>query len=95
MQVIRIVVPQQLMLSNTLIPRKCKIFRFTHTIKRRKYFSNFFFSDTIFILGPSHHYRLGGCALTRTTEYETPLYNLIIDQESEWRDCNRINILNI
>lgn len=37
--------------------------------------------DTVFILGPSHHYRLGGAALTQTTEYETPLYNLIIDQE--------------
>lgn len=37
--------------------------------------------DTIFILGPSHHYRLSGAALTQTTEYETPLYNLIIDRE--------------
>lgn len=37
--------------------------------------------DTIFVLGPSHHYRLSGCALTQTTEYQTPLYNLIIDQE--------------
>ncbi len=37
--------------------------------------------DTVFILGPSHHVRLNGCALTRTLEYETPLYNLIIDQE--------------
>jgi len=36
--------------------------------------------DTIFILGPSHHVRLNGCALTQTDEYETPLYNLIIDQ---------------
>jgi AmmeMemoRadiSam system protein B len=38
--------------------------------------------DTIFILGPSHHVRLSGCALTQTNEYETPLYNLIIDEES-------------
>lgn len=37
--------------------------------------------DTVFILGPSHHVRLSGCALTQTQEYETPLYNLIIDQE--------------
>lgn len=37
--------------------------------------------DTVFILGPSHHVRLNGCALTRAVEYETPLYNLIIDQE--------------
>lgn len=37
--------------------------------------------DTVFILGPSHHVSLNGCALTQTVEYETPLYNLIIDQE--------------
>ncbi len=37
--------------------------------------------DTVFILGPSHHVRLNGCALTQTFEYETPLYNLKIDQE--------------
>lgn len=37
--------------------------------------------DTVFILGPSHHVYLNGCALTQTAEYETPLYNLIIDQE--------------
>lgn len=36
--------------------------------------------DTIFILGPSHHVRLNGCALTAAAEYETPLFNLIIDQ---------------
>ena len=40
--------------------------------------------DTIFILGPSHHVRLAGCALTQTSEYETPLYNLIIDEESKY-----------
>ncbi|KAF6037031.1 MEMO1 [Bugula neritina] len=33
----------------------------------------------VFILGPSHHYRLQGCALSRTKEYETPLYNLKLD----------------
>lgn len=37
--------------------------------------------DTVFILGPSHHVYLNGCALTQTLEYETPLYNLVIDQE--------------
>lgn len=35
----------------------------------------------IFILGPSHHVYLKGCALSATTEYETPLYNLAIDQK--------------
>ncbi|XP_077994147.1 protein MEMO1-like isoform X2 [Glandiceps talaboti] len=33
----------------------------------------------VFILGPSHHVRLSGCALSSTTSYSTPLYNLPID----------------
>ncbi|KAJ8947094.1 hypothetical protein NQ318_002452 [Aromia moschata] len=33
----------------------------------------------IFILGPSHHVRLSGCALTTTDKYKTPLYNLHVD----------------
>jgi len=35
----------------------------------------------VFILGPSHHVSLGGCALTQTKTYSTPLYDLIVDQE--------------
>eukprot|EP00112_Aurelia_sp_Birch-Aquarium-sp1_P019674 Seg492.6 transcript_id=Seg492.6/GoldUCD/mRNA.D3Y31 product="Protein MEMO1" protein_id=Seg492.6/GoldUCD/D3Y31 len=35
----------------------------------------------VFILGPSHHYGLPGCALTAAVTYETPLYNLKIDVE--------------
>lgn len=35
----------------------------------------------IFILGPSHHVRLSGCALTETHHYQTPLYDLTIDQK--------------
>lgn len=35
----------------------------------------------VFILGPSHHFSLPGCALTQTKSYETPLYDLEIDQE--------------
>ncbi|XP_055338247.1 protein MEMO1-like [Paramacrobiotus metropolitanus] len=34
----------------------------------------------IFVLGPSHHVYLDGCALTTMKQYETPLYNLPIDQ---------------
>jgi len=33
----------------------------------------------IFILGPSHHYYLQGCALSKCTEYQTPVGNLPID----------------
>ncbi|RVE44493.1 hypothetical protein evm_010897, partial [Chilo suppressalis] len=35
----------------------------------------------IFILGPSHHVRLGGCALSSMDKYQTPLYDLIIDKQ--------------
>lgn len=35
----------------------------------------------IFILGPSHHMYLPGCAVTSLSQYETPLYNLSIDTE--------------
>lgn len=35
----------------------------------------------IFILGPSHHVRLSGCALTSTSKYKTPFYDLIVDQK--------------
>lgn len=35
----------------------------------------------VFILGPSHHVRLRGCALTTADKYETPLYDLKIDTE--------------
>ncbi|TMW56516.1 hypothetical protein Poli38472_006526 [Pythium oligandrum] len=35
----------------------------------------------VFILGPSHHFYLRGCAVSSATEYETPLGNIPIDQE--------------
>jgi len=35
----------------------------------------------VFILGPSHHVYLTGCAVTQTLTYETPLYNLKVDTE--------------
>ncbi|XP_033733789.1 protein MEMO1-like [Pecten maximus] len=35
----------------------------------------------VFILGPSHHVRLSGCALTSTEIYSTPLYDLTVDQQ--------------
>jgi len=36
----------------------------------------------VFILGPSHHVYLDGCALSRCKEYVTPLGNLPIDVET-------------
>ncbi|KAK8773857.1 hypothetical protein V5799_011611 [Amblyomma americanum] len=35
----------------------------------------------VFILGPSHHARLGGCGLSPAKAYRTPFYDLTIDQE--------------
>ncbi len=35
--------------------------------------------STVFILGPSHHVYLDGCAVTACTSYETPLGDLIVD----------------
>jgi len=51
--------------------------------------SSSFFNDEIvyvhrrrvFILGPSHHVRLGGCALSTAIKYCTPLYDLRIDTQ--------------
>lgn len=34
----------------------------------------------VFLLGPSHHVYLEGCALTQCAEYQTPLGNIRIDQ---------------
>lgn len=34
----------------------------------------------VFILGPSHHYYLAGCAVSKHKSYETPLGDLEIDQ---------------
>ena len=38
-------------------------------------------SSRVFILGPSHHARLAGCALSCLEKYETPLYHLTIDTQ--------------
>ncbi|KAI9207081.1 putative dioxygenase [Polychytrium aggregatum] len=38
--------------------------------------------ERVFILGPSHHVYLNGCALSRCDEYETPLGNLKIDKDA-------------
>ena len=37
----------------------------------------------VFILGPSHHVRLSGCALSELERYETPLYDLLVDPEGK------------
>src|SRR5216683_6072268 len=39
-------------------------------------------SKRVFILGPSHHFYLPGCALSKCTEYATPLGGLPLDRPS-------------
>nr|CAG4644141.1 EOG090X09ZA [Lepidurus arcticus] len=39
------------------------------------------FIKRVFILGPSHHVRLSGCALSVAAKYKTPLYDLNIDTQ--------------
>ncbi|CAB3367364.1 protein MEMO1 [Cloeon dipterum] len=35
----------------------------------------------IFILGPSHHYRMSGCGLSTVDRFATPLYDLRVDKQ--------------
>ena len=39
-------------------------------------------SKRVFILGPSHHVYLDGCALSKCTEYATPIGSLPLDRPS-------------
>jgi hypothetical protein len=38
----------------------------------------------VFILGPSHHVRLSGCALSSVAKYRTPFYDLTIDTQGKF-----------
>lgn len=40
-------------------------------------------SKRVFILGPSHHLYLEGCALSTCKEYDTPIGKLPLDLDSE------------
>lgn len=53
-------------------------------------------SKRIFLLGPSHHYYLTGCALTKCDTYATPLGNLKIDKETvaELREKGKFDTMN-
>ncbi len=53
-------------------------------------------SKRVFVLGPSHHVYLDGCALTKCTEYVTPLGNLPIDLDSKrYLQCSNCDALNL
>jgi AmmeMemoRadiSam system protein B len=48
---------------------------------RRSYWANHvLYSKRIFLLGPSHHHYLSGCALSQCDVYETPLGDLKVDK---------------
>ncbi|XP_060573395.1 protein MEMO1-like [Ruditapes philippinarum] len=51
----------------------------------------------VFILGPSHHVRVAGCALTATEKYRTPFYDLIVDTQinSELHGAGPFEVMNI
>ncbi|KAJ3935359.1 MAG: MEMO1 family [Lentinula lateritia] len=51
----------------------------------------------VFILGPSHHLYVDGCALSRCKEYATPVGNLPLDLETinELRDTGKFEDLDI
>ncbi|TCD71488.1 hypothetical protein EIP91_008868 [Steccherinum ochraceum] len=51
----------------------------------------------VFILGPSHHLPLDGCALSMCTEYQTPIGNLQLDLETiqELRNTRLFNDLQL
>lgn len=65
-----------------LVLLSCKDSKFLFS--NRMFFFNFYrlFRKRIFILGPSHHVRLRGCALSVAKKYRTPLYDLKIDTQS-------------
>ncbi|KAJ3322597.1 hypothetical protein HDU76_013845 [Blyttiomyces sp. JEL0837] len=53
--------------------------------------------ERVFILGPSHHVYLDGCALSRCDEYKTPMGNLAIDSEivNELKKTGHFRDMNI
>jgi AmmeMemoRadiSam system protein B len=51
----------------------------------------------VFILGPSHHYLLNGCAVSDCTKYATPLYDLTIDRgiSEELRSTGSFEVMSL
>ncbi|KAI9137888.1 MEMO1 family [Paraphysoderma sedebokerense] len=53
--------------------------------------------ERVFILGPSHHSYLTGCALTACSVYETPLGDLKVDEETiaELKENGRFDTMSL
>ncbi|KAF9531964.1 MEMO1 family [Crepidotus variabilis] len=51
----------------------------------------------VFILGPSHHYYLEGCALSRCTNYKTPIGDLPLDADTikELKDTGHFQTMTV
>ena len=83
MQAIHTVGHAVVMRTNRWIHPMCKCLCWSGQCLCRGYFSTICTSKRVFILGPSHHVYMSGCALSSTTHYQTPLYDLEIDQSSK------------
>jgi predicted class III extradiol MEMO1 family dioxygenase len=65
--------------TRVLIQQACKwphsyfVFTSAHLQNRKR----------VFILGPSHHVYLDGCALSKCSTYETPIGSLPLDLDSK------------
>lgn len=53
------------------------------------------YSKRVFILGPSHHVYLDGCALSKCKEYQTPIGALPVDVGSEYFLLLSLQILTL
>ncbi|KAK4054997.1 hypothetical protein OIO90_003338 [Microbotryomycetes sp. JL221] len=55
------------------------------------------YGNRVFVLGPSHHVYLKGCALTQCQEYQTPLGNIPIDTDTvnELRNTGKFTTMDI
>lgn len=50
-------------------------------------------SKRVFLLGPSHHVYLDGCALSRCSTYATPIGDISLDLDSELNQVSRAHRL--
>jgi len=61
---------------------QCRLFIYAVLVNLRVWLIHDF-SKRVFVLGPSHHVYMDGCALPTVSEYATPIGNLPLDLASE------------
>lgn len=69
--------------TSRLIQPMCKEFHSFTTLIHNQ-FNCCWNRKRVFILGPSHHVRLSGCALSSVAKYHTPFYDLTIDTQGKF-----------